>query len=75
MPGKSDVLQGTLDLIVLMIRFTGDHAALVRDVRRLVWEVKPALPLHWNELSGDLIARRHRQPRAPRARRDPCACG
>ena len=50
-------------------------AALVRDVRRLVWEVEPALPLHWNDLFADLIARTYWQPRAPRARRDPCACG
>ena len=52
-----------------------EHAALVRDVRRLVWEVEPALPLHWNDLFADLIARTYWQPRAPRARRDPRACG
>jgi hypothetical protein len=50
---------------VLLIRFTRDHAALVRDVRRLVWEVEPALPLHWNDLFADLIARRYWQPRGP----------
>ena len=50
--------------LVLMIRFTGDHAPIVREVRRLVWEVEPALPLHWNELFADMIARRYWQPRA-----------
>jgi hypothetical protein len=50
--------------LVLAIRFNGDHAALIRDVRKLVWEVEPALPLHWNDLLADLIARRYWQPRA-----------
>ena len=49
--------------LVLVIRFTGDAAAVMRDVRRLVWEVEPTLPLHWNNLLDDLIAERYWQPR------------
>ena len=49
--------------LVLVIRFRGDHAAVIRDVRRLVWEVEPDLPLHWNRLLTDLIAERYWQPR------------
>ena len=49
--------------LVLVIRFTGAPAAVVRDVRQLVWEVEPALPLHWNRLLSDLVAERYWQPR------------
>ena len=49
--------------LVLVIRFKGDQAAVIRDVRRLVWQVEPALPLHWNNLLDDLIAERYWQPR------------
>jgi len=56
--------QPAITELVLAIRFNGDHAALIRDVRKLVWEVEPALPVHWNDLLADLIARRYWQPRA-----------
>jgi len=49
--------------LVLVIRFQGDAAAVIRDVKRLVWEVEPALPVHWNDLLDDVIARRYWQPR------------
>lgn len=49
--------------LVLMIRFKGDLAAVVRDVQRLVWEEEPALPLHWNSLLDEMIAQRYWQPR------------
>jgi predicted permease len=49
--------------LVLMIRFKGDVAAVIRDVQRLVWKEQPALPLHWNHLLDDLIAERYWQPR------------
>ena len=49
--------------LVLMIRFKGDLAAVVRDTQRLVWTEEPALPLHWNRLLEDLIAERYWQPR------------
>jgi predicted permease len=49
--------------LVLMIRFKGDVAGVIRDVRRLVWNEEPSLPLHWNRLLDDLIAERYWQPR------------
>jgi putative ABC transport system permease protein len=49
--------------LVLMIRFKGDQAAVVRDVQQLVWKEEPGLPLHWNHLLDDLITERYWQPR------------
>jgi predicted permease len=49
--------------LILMIRFKGDVAAVIRDVQRLVWKEQPALPLHWNRLLDDLVAERYWQPR------------
>jgi len=49
--------------LILMIRFKGDMAAVVRDVQRLVWQQEPALPLHWNRLLEDFITERYWQPR------------
>ena len=55
--------QPAIGELVLVIRHKGDAAAVIRDVKRLVWEVEPALPLHWNRLLTDLIAERYWQPR------------
>ncbi|MDO8835386.1 MAG: ABC transporter permease, partial [Vicinamibacterales bacterium] len=49
--------------LILLIRFKGDLAAIVRDTQRLVWQEAPTLPLHWNRLLEDLIAERYWQPR------------
>jgi hypothetical protein len=49
--------------LVLMIRFTGDPAAVIRQVQHLVWTQQPGLPMHWNRLLDDLIAERFWQPR------------
>ena len=49
--------------LILMIRFRGDPAPIVRDVQRMVWKLEPGLPMHWNDLLDDLIARRYWQPR------------
>ena len=49
--------------LVLMIRFKGDSAAVIRAVQQLVWKEEPGLPLHWNHLLDDLIAERYWQPR------------
>ena len=49
--------------LILMMRFKGDPASLIRDVQRLVWKQQPGLPMHWNFLLEDLIAQRYWQPR------------
>ena len=55
--------QPALGELILMIRFEGDPAPVVRDVQRMVWKQEPGLPMHWNHLLDDLIARRYWQPR------------
>jgi predicted permease len=49
--------------LVLMIRYKGDVASVIRDVQRLVWKERPTLPLHWNRLLDEMIAERYWQPR------------
>lgn len=49
--------------LILMIRFKGDVAPVIRGVQQAVWQDEPALPVHWNHLLDDLIAERYPEPR------------